>query len=156
MGKDATVKKPLTTFFKNGSYNTLTNYYDTKGGVKAGVVHIMDVTDVDGKNVGKKIMSFGKQSHVDVTLYDYDSCVSVHTSVVTNASHGSKIEKATSTMLVKGGRGFSHRGNKNVDFRKVFKKNKENNNLTIRVYIKDATTDKYILQSKTFCTFVQE
>ena len=155
MGKDATVKKYLTTFFYNGSYSTLTKYYDTMGGVKAGVMNIIDVTEVAGNNVGKKIIGFGNQNHVDVTLYDYDSCVSVHASVMTNASHGSKIVKATNTMLVKEGHGYSHRRKKNVDFKKVFKKNKDNNNLNIRLYLKDATNDKYNLHSKTTCTFVE-
>ena len=155
MGKDATVKKYLTRFFINGSYTTLTKYYDTVGGVKAGIIDVIDVADVAGNKVGKKITGFGTQSHVDVNLYDYDSRTSVHTSVGTNASHGSTIEKATNTMLVKEGRGYSHRRKKNVEFKKVFKKNKENNNFTILLYIKDADNDNYNLQSKTNCTFVE-
>lgn len=144
-------KKCLANFFVSGHYSTITTLYGANDSrKKVGVLTISDVVDDDGKHIGKKLIARGINGHTDVCNYDYATGKSTHTSVLTNATHTSDIKNVNGKVFVKYGHGYSHRNNKNVEFKKVF--TKKDHNLTIKLYLKSENGCYNTLTHKTVCT----
>ena len=120
-----------------------------------GVLTITNIIDRDKNIIGKKNHHTGKNNiHEDTSIYHFKHATSTHLAESINSSHTTEIVKANSRMFIKEGHGHSHTMNRAVEFKKVFTKSKNNNNLKIKLYIKGEDDNKYALQTTIKCKFI--
>jgi hypothetical protein len=137
-----------------GIYTSRTENLETNE-ILMGTLTIKNVTDKDGKIIGKKSDNSGSNHHHETFVYNRDSNTSTHASKHTHASHQSKVVKANNKSYTETGVGLSYTMQKSVEFKRIV--TKKGKDIKVKILFKDDNDkDKYVLKRKVYCKFVSD